>query len=239
PVGDEGGGGEPSFSEGHLYSRDFSCPDCGLALPELEPRLFSFNSPHGACPGCSGLGVAPRVDPDLLIADPSRPFARGGLALFTPRGRPVHAGIDFAAIEELGRRFGFSLASSWGDLGGEARAALLTGSDGWPGLVAVIESIRSVDDSLLTSLVRELPCEACGGARLQPMARAVTFRDRSIVELCSLAVSDLAAFFESVELAAGLEARVGEPIRREILKRLGFLCDVGLPYLALERPTAT
>src|SRR5690606_23886989 len=70
-------------------------------------------------------------------------------------------------------------------------------------------------------------------------ARAVTFRDRSIVELCSLAVSDLAAFFESVELAAGLEARVGEPIRREILKRLGFLCDVGLPYLALERPTAT
>ena len=220
--------------EERLISGRFACADCGISLPELEPRLFSFNSPHGMCTACQGLGEAPQLDAEMLVVDPSKEFRRGGLAIFTARGKPTHKQLDLAVFRALGEKYAFHDGCSWGDLSEEARRALLDGDGDLPGLAAEIERVRSVDPEAYGDLLRELPCRVCDGARLSALARAVRFRERSLPELCRLPIGELVPWLQDIEWSDA-EQKVGEPIEREVLSRLGFLADVGLAYLTLER----
>ena len=218
-----------------LYSSLYACPSCGIDLPELEPRLFSFNSPQGACSECEGLGEADRIDGELIVRDASLPFRRGGLSLFLPSGKLVEARIPLEPIETALAALGHSLDASWGDLGSEARRALLDGDGAFPGLVAMCNDLAAVGSSRwLSALVARRPCLACGGARLSASARAVVFRERPLHELLRMPCSDLLAWFESLAFE-GSEALIAEPIVRDVISRLRYLIHVGLGYLSLER----
>ena len=236
--GDEGPA-DPSADE-HFFSGRFACPDCGVDLPELEPRLFSFNSTHGMCQACEGLGVRPQLDVLRIVHDPSRPFRRGGLALFREDGRKAHRSVDAEIVEMIGAVFGFDLGSSWGDLDEAARTALLDG-DATRGLKGVIEHVETLVASApeaFDELFADLECPDCEGARLSPLARAVTFRGRSLTDIARSPVSELRDWCGSIELE-DIESAIGDPILRELSSRLGFLENVGLGYLTLGRSANT
>ena len=222
----------------HLFSGRFACADCGVDLPELAPRLFSFNSTHGMCLACSGLGVRSQVDPRRVVRDTSRPFRRGGLAIFRDDGTPWHREVDSRVVGDIADRFGFSLDSSWGDLGADARVALLDGDGDLPGLIAHVEELTGVAQGVFDDLHAELPCADCDGARLSPLARAVTFQGRSLSDMARQPIDELLAWFEEVELDR-TDRTVGDPIIGELRTRLGFLVDVGLSYLTLSRSANT
>jgi excinuclease ABC subunit A len=242
---EQGGGksGDPGEGAGELFSSRFACPGCAIDLPELEPRLFSFNSPHGACPECDGLGVDDRVDPDAVVADPSLPFSRGGLAVMGPGGDLVDDELDTASFRKLAHKHGFSSRSSWGDLSEEARTAVLYGARerdfSFEGLVPALERIVARGAPAWTlPLLHEGPCRVCQGSRLAPMARAVRFRDRTIAQLETMPIGELRDWLSATELAP-FEAPIGAPILRELSSRLAYLVDVGLSYLTLLRRADT
>ncbi|MCZ6795742.1 MAG: excinuclease ABC subunit UvrA [Planctomycetota bacterium] len=230
--------GESAGEREHLFSGRFACPSCGVDLPELEPRFFSFNTPQGACEECRGLGVTPQVDPEQLVADPSLPLRRGGLALFGSRGHWLYPELERDSLVRFLSQHGLSLDSSWGDLGEDERRSVLRGDGEFRGLLAAIHERRREDGNFLRELVRDLPCEVCEGRRLGPLARAVTFEGWTLPDLCALPIDGLDERLAAVELS-GAAAAVGEPVLREIRLRLRFLVDVGLNYLTLERPSRT
>jgi excinuclease ABC subunit A len=231
-------GGFGSPDGGHLFSSRFACPECRVDLPALEPRFFSFNRNEGACPLCQGFGRTRRLDPELLIADPGLPLGRGGLAAFDYRGRPVRPQFDAKVLDALAARGGFQLSASWADLSEEQRRILLAGDDGHPGLVRSVEAAAADAPNFYDSFFREFPCLECGGARLGPLARAVTFRGRSLPELCAESLGSLRDWFASLE-ADSAERLILDPILRELRPRLKYLCEVGLAYLTLNRGADT
>jgi len=233
-----------------VYSELYACPDCGTSLEELTPRMFSFNSPYGACPVCAGLGTRLEIDPELVVPDPRRTLAEGAIEACKPGpGMPVWYAhrLRRAAIE-----FGISRTTPFHKLHHLKRRLLLEGS--WPKLEAkhgssfagVIPELQyrfeHSDSDAVKQRIMEymsvLPCTTCAGARLRPESLAVHVGGRSISEISSLSVIDAAGFFSSLKFDK--EKRViARQLLKEIRERLRFLVDVGLGYLTLDRTSAT
>ncbi len=236
-----------------FFSERHACPTCGVSYPELAPRFFSFNSPHGACPACGGLGVERRFDPALIVPRPQAPLpdALSSVVLRAlPRLEAVLAG--------LAAQYRFRPGTPFKDLPATVRTVLLEGSGEqevefehggrtvrrpFAGLVALCRRRQQETRSAwlredLEGLVSDRRCTACEGTRLRREARFVRVGGRSIVEVAALPIGDALAFFRGLDLSP-TESEIARPIVKEILARLGFLIDVGLDYLALDRGAAT
>jgi len=229
-----------------MFSEKYGCAVCGISLPELEPRHFSFNSPFGACPTCGGLGTRRRVSEDLLLGDPSISILEG---VILPWGEPA-GHLRKILLPALARQFKFDLNSPWGELPKSVQTSLIhgdataKGETKWEGVLANIE--RRYNDSESDAVRMELegfmivvPCDACGGRRLKREVLAVTIHDKNIGEVVELAITESLPFFESIPIREngrpGLDPEVAGPIRKEVRERLRFLVDVGLDYLTLGR----
>jgi len=229
-----------------LYSQHYGCPDCGVSIEELAPRLFSFNSPYGACPACSGLGTCMEFDPDLIVPDKSLSLAQG--AVHAWRRGELFASWYNKALERFCRDFGLSMSTPFHKLPEHARRVLLYGSrEGDPAeFKGVIPDLaerfkKTQSDSLkarLMGYMSELPCAACRGARLRPEARAVTVGGKPIHELTALAVVEAHRFLAGLSFSPEKQA-IAQPILKEVTQRLQFMIDVGVGYLTLDRPSAT
>ncbi|NPB05990.1 MAG: excinuclease ABC subunit UvrA [Aquificae bacterium] len=218
-----------------LYSDKLVCPEHGFTLPELSPRLFSFNSPYGACPACKGLGVKWEVDPALLI-DPDKPAVRAlkivEKGLFSYLRWPV---------SNVLRRYGYDPRTPWKKLPESVRASVLYGTESFDGVVKHLEKRYLEEESErvreeIEEFIVEKPCPACKGARLRPEALAVKVGGKSIWDVVSMPVGKAKEFFVNLEKTlTGKDRIVGERLIKEIVERLGFLVDVGLEYLSLAR----
>ena len=242
-----------------MYSEHLACLYDDLSFDELEPRSFSFNSPWGACPDCTGLGTKLEVDPELIVPDESASLAHGALA---PWSSGHLSDYFIRLIEALGETIGFRTDTPWGKLPARARQALLRGYDGqihvryrnrygrerayyttFEGVIRWVERRHAEAESdssreKFAGYMREVPCPSCGGARLKPVSLAVTVDGRSISELCAMPVGDLAKQLLTLELS-GRDEQIAGRIIKEVNARLGFLLDVGLDYLSLDRASAT
>ncbi len=239
------------------YSTERGCPHHPeVSIPELEPRLFSFNAPQGACPTCSGLGALEQFDESLLI-DRRRPAGSALLAL-NDQGRLPFAGLDREVIEDIVRRLGAPsdrALREWpraklrrllhGDPTLQYRVNLERGGRvevrerTWRGLIPAVETVwKYTRHAPLARFRRRHPCPDCGGERLNAVSRAVTFRGRNVPSLARLTVREAHAFFASLELEEA-ERVIGEQLFAEIRNRLAFLDEVGLGYLSLDRSAAT
>jgi excinuclease ABC subunit A len=241
-----------------FFSQRGACPDCNISLPELEPRLFSFNTPHGACPECTGLGIKLEFDPDLVIPDTSLSFNEGGCIPYNP-----DAAWYRSRFEALAKHYKFSLDTPFGELPEKAMNAILYGGNeairvrydnakgtghfeyesAFPGILAELKRryMETQSDSIkewLEKFMTEKPCEACGGKRLRPEALAVTIGDRSIHDLTLMSVEESVKFFDALAMT-DTQKQISRQIFKEITARLSFLRNVGLKYLTLERKAGT
>jgi excinuclease ABC subunit A len=243
----------------HTYSEHLACHDCNLSFEELEPRSFSFNSPFGACVECSGIGTKLEVDEDLIIPDDSISINEGAIA---PWSGGQSSEYFLRLLEALATELKFSMDNPWKKLSVKAKEAIINGFDyevhvkyknrygrvrnystGFEGVVPFIHRRHSETDSDYSrdkyeAYMRETPCPACKGARLKPEVLAVTLGGKSIAEVCALSIDDCATFLNQVTLNKR-EAQIAERVMKEVHARLGFLLDVGLDYLSLDRPAAT
>ena len=243
----------------HTYSEHLACHDCNLSFEELEPRSFSFNSPFGACVECSGIGTKLEVDEDLIIPDDSISINEGAIA---PWSGGQSSEYFLRLLEALATELKFSMDNPWKKLSVKAKEAIINGFDyevhvkyknrygrvrnystGFEGVVPFIHRRHSETDSDYSrdkyeAYMRETPCPACKGARLKPEVLAVTLGGKSIAEVCALSIDDCATFLKQVTLNKR-EAQIAERVMKEVHARLGFLLDVGLDYLSLDRPAAT
>ncbi|MCL2595054.1 MAG: excinuclease ABC subunit UvrA [Promicromonosporaceae bacterium] len=241
------------------FSEKRACPnDHQLALDEIEPRTFSFNAPYGACPVCTGIGFKLEVDPELIVPDHEKSLREGAIAPWAQTSSEYFTRVLTALSIELG----FSMDMPWQGLPERAREAILYGqnhkvhvryknrwgrerqySTGFEGAVTFIERRHRDTDSEYSkekyeAFMREVPCPECDGTRLKPEVLAVKVGDKSIAETCRLSIKEAAAFLNSLTLGVR-EAQIASEVLKEINARLGFLLDVGLDYLNLERPAAT
>ncbi|MGH7636231.1 MAG: excinuclease ABC subunit UvrA [Gemmatimonadaceae bacterium] len=225
-----------------MFSEKYGCPVCGISMPELEPRHFSFNSPFGACLVCGGLGTRRRVSEELILGDARISLLEG---VIIPWGEP-QGYLRKVVLPALARQFRFELNTPWGDLSPQVRRAILHGdaSQNWEGVLANIERryAESSSDAVRVEMEEYMiavPCDACDGRRLKAEALAVTIADRNIGELTELAVTEALEFFKTVPVRRdgkpGLDPEIAGPILKEVRERLQFLVDVGLDYLTLGR----
>ena len=241
-----------------VFSERFACPVCGLSLPELEPRQFSFNSPFGACPDCHGVGTRREVNAELILGDPSISILEG---VILPWGEPSGY-LRKVVLPTLAKAFKFELNAPWSEHSDSARQALLHGAPGkfkfqtdgargrgeyeseWEGVLRNVERRyrESSSDAVrvgLEEFMIEQPCQTCGGKRLKAESLAVLVDGRSIGDVVELPVERAVEFFESVPLRSngrqGLDPEIAGPILKEVGDRLRFLRDVGLEYLTLGR----
>ncbi len=246
-----------------LFSERFACPQCGLSLPELEPRQFSFNSPFGVCNECHGLGTRREVNADLILGDPSISILEG---VVLPWGEPSGY-LRKAVLPALAKTFKFDLNAPWSGLPASARDLLLNGAPGklfrfggdgargradyeseWEGILKNVqrryhESSSDAVRSQLEEFLVEMPCRACNGRRLKPESLSVLLAGRSIGDVVDKPVDDALAFFDGIPVgrgvARGVDPEIAGPILKEIRDRLVFLSDVGLEYLTLGRSAGT
>jgi excinuclease ABC subunit A len=254
------GSGAPKST---LFSERYSCPTCGLSIPELEPRQFSFNSPFGACPNCSGLGTKREVSEDLVVGDESLSIPEG---VILPWGEPSGY-IRKVILPTLAKSFKFDLDSPWKDVPAAARKAILHGvpgktftyqwdsarfhgsyESGWSGVLKHVERRyqETQSDSTreqLEAFMVEQPCPVCHGRRLRPESLSVLVAGRSIGDVAEMSVEESLAFFGGLALREkgrpGLDPEIARPILKEVKDRLRFLVDVGLAYLTLGRSAGT
>ena len=246
-----------------LFSERYACPKCGLSLPELEPRQFSFNSPYGACPDCSGLGTRREVNADLVLGDTSLSILEG---VVLPWGEPSGY-LRKVVLPALARTYKFDLNAPWRDLAPAVQKILLQGApgktityqydserwhgsyeSGWKGILDHVEKRyrETASDAIreqLEQFMVEQPCPACGGKRLRPESLSVLVAGKSIGDVVALPVREALDFFTHVPLRSngrpGLDREIAQPILKEVTDRLRFLVDVGLDYLTLDRSAAT
>jgi excinuclease ABC subunit A len=243
----------------HTYSEHLACHDCELSFEELEPRSFSFNSPFGACPECTGIGTKLEVDEDLIIPDDSISINEGAIA---PWSGGQTSEYFLRLLEALSGEVTFSLDNPWKKLSAKAKEAILHGFDyevhvkyrnrygrtrnystGFEGVIPFIHRRHGDTDSdysrdKFEGYMRQIPCPVCKGARLKPEVLAVTLGGRNISEICQFSIADCADFLKSVDLNVR-ESMIAERVLKEVHARLGFLLNVGLDYLSLDRPAAT
>ena len=246
------------FDQGELlFSMNYACPDCGVSIEELTPRMFSFNSPYGACPECSGLGVLMKISPDILFPDKNLTLRQGALNAMGFNSADEN-GIAAQYLVAMGRRYGFTMDTPVKDFSAEAMQAILYGtgkekitivyegahgrgeySTPFEGVIPTLERrYRETSSDAMKQAYEEYmaeePCPACHGKRLKPEAAAVTVNGRSLPEVSDLSIREARDFFRSLELTEK-ERMIGAQILKEIDARLGFLIDVGLGYLTLSR----
>ena len=242
-----------------LFSEKMSCPRCGTSLEELTPRMFSFNSPYGACPTCGGLGYQMKIDPELVVADPNLSLKDGAIA---PWRDPIGTWF-FAQLKALSRKYGIPLNRPWRELSEEHKRIILYGTDDeieveyttgrhegvwrgrFEGVIPNLERRYRQTDSVgvrewIQRFMVTLPCEDCGGSRLRPEARAVTVADKHIHEITAMTITEAEKFFKKLpEKLTPIQRQIADQIIKEILSRLEFLNQVGVGYLTLDRMTHT
>ncbi|PJI85440.1 excinuclease ABC subunit UvrA [Luteimicrobium subarcticum] len=241
------------------FSEKRACPnDHELTLDEIEPRTFSFNAPYGACPECTGIGFRLEVDPELVVPDDEKTLAEGAVAPWAQISSEYFERVLSALSDDLG----FSMDVPWRALPARAKKAVLHGQDhkvhvryknrwgrerqystGFEGVITFLERRHSETESEWSkekyeAFMREVPCPACDGARLKPEVLAVKVGGRSIAEVCRLPLREAHTFLGALELGER-ERQIAAEVLKEIAARLGFLLDVGLDYLSLERPAGT
>jgi excinuclease ABC subunit A len=246
--------------ESLLFSQNFACPDHGVSLAELQPRIFSFNAPQGACPRCTGLGSQQEIDPDLLVPDPSLSIDDGALVPWSVGGS---SGFYEAVIQAIAERYEIDTSKPWQDMSEEEQKRFLYGTDGeriyvqyrnrmgrrrqymlaFDGIVASLQRrYKETDSSQQRERIEEYmsfrPCPVCKGARLKPEVLAVTVGERSINEFTQMSVTRALRFVDELGLTT-TEELIGHRIVKEIRERLTFLDDVGVGYLTLDRAAAT
>jgi excinuclease ABC subunit A len=245
--------------EAQTYSERFACPEHGVGLPELQPRVFSFNSPHGACPRCTGLGAQQEIDPDLLVPDPELSIGEGALVPWSVGNTSYYESI----VQAIADRYEIELDRPWSELPEEQQNLFLYGTNGdkiyvtyrnrmgrrraymlaFEGIVPSLERrYKETDSSQQRERIEEYmsfrPCPACKGARLKPEVLAVTVGERNIHEFTQMSVMRAIEFLEGLELTE-TEELIGRRIIKEIRERLTFLDNVGVGYLQLDRAAAT
>jgi excinuclease ABC subunit A len=242
-----------------MFSEHLACLYDDLSFEELEPRSFSFNSPWGACPDCTGLGTRMEVDPDLVVPDSQATLEDGAISPWS--GGHV-SDYFLRLVEALGDSLGFGMRTPWSRLPAAARKALLNGYDeqvhvryknrygrersyytNFEGAIPYIERRHSEAESdssreRFAGFMREVPCPTCRGTRLKPISLAVTVDGRSIADVCALPIGEMAKLLLSLELS-DRDMQIAGRIMKEVNARLGFLLDVGLDYLTLDRASAT
>ena len=248
--------------EDMLFSQNYACPDCGISLEELTPRMFSFNSPFGACPTCSGLGTLLKVDPDLVIPDDSLSLNQGALRVSGWNSAEDGGSMSRMYLEALAAHYGFSLDTPVGELPKEAVDVILYGTKGqrikisyqrehgsgtfqapFEGIITNLErryreTSSDAAKEELESYMAAIPCPQCQGKRLRKESLAVTVGGASIAQVSDMSVRACREFFRQVELSPK-ERLIAGQILRELEARLGFLVDVGLDYLTLSRSACT
>ena len=244
------------------FSQDFSCPDCGISIDEIQPRSFSFNNPFGACPECFGLGYKMEFDVDLMIPDRSVSLNDGAITVMGWQSSNKEGSFTHAILEALAKEYEFSLDVPFEELSEKAQDVIINGTHGYEvkvyykgqrgegiydvafeGLIKNVE--RRYKETASESSKQEYeefmqitPCRVCKGQRLKPESLAVTVADKNIYEITNMSILDLKTFLEQMELSE-MQKVIGEQILKEIKARTGFLADVGLEYLSLSRATAT
>lgn len=229
-----------------LFSEHFACEECGISLPELEPRLFSFNSPHGACPECMGLGEKLEVDPDLVIPNKNLTLAEGAIMPWMRASHKVgRQGYYWHKLAELAERNGFSMYDPVGEIPKKFIDTILYGdAKNFEGVIPNLERRYHETDSDWTRqeieqyMVVKL-CPKCKGKRLKPEVLAVTISKKSIYDISSMSIENCLKFFFNPQKISGLNLKISQPIIKEVISRLNFLTDVGLDYLTLNRKAST
>jgi len=240
------------------FSQHLACGTCGASYDEPAPRNFSFNSPYGACETCDGLGTTFEVDPELVIPDGDLSVNDGAIAPW----RSAHTRYFVRMLDAVAEANGIDLDVAWSALPAKHRTLLLHGTGGnltvkyrnrygrnrtytteYEGVINWIKRRHEAAESdwsreQFEGYMREVPCSACGGARLRPFTLAVTVNGRNIAEVCEMSIADAAAFLGALELSER-DRMIAERVTREINARLGFLLDVGLDYLSLARSAGT
>ena len=244
----------------YLFSNKFACEKCGYSFDEISPRIFSFNSPFGACPECKGLGFTTRIDPELIIKDDTKSIRQGALNV---TGWNINNSLFSGSyFEALANKYNFSLDVPYKDLPKEIQNILLFGNNGeeldidwktkkfsgsfkgaFEGVVNNLErryheSASEFIKGEIAKYMREQPCDCCHGNRLNEIASSVTIKNKNITDLCGLPIDELQKFCSELKLSKSLEM-IAQPILKEINARLQFLCDVGLSYLTLARTSAS
>ncbi len=230
-----------------LFSERYACVECGISLEELTPRMFSFNSPYGACPVCAGLGNKMEIDAELVIPDKSKPvidavdaWRRGGKGLYIYYRR---------LLRSLGARHGFDAHTPFRDLPGAIKKIVLYGEndrDDWNAFEGVIPNLerrfRETESEFVKTEINKymsvLPCPACDGTRLKPESLAVTIRGKNISEITDMPIKKLRDFLSKLELTE-TEKKIAHQVLKEIDARLKFMVNVGLDYLTLDRRSST
>lgn len=242
----------------HMYSQHFACPDCHISLPKIEPRMFSFNSPFGACPACAGIGSTMEVDEDMVIPDGSISFANGAVVALSNNPNAWF----MRQLEGLLQQNGYSLNNSFDELPKKLQEEIMHGSrekvsfdyENMRGEVktfhteyeGILPMVKRRHSEASTDAMREefekfmsiKPCTTCHGARLKPEVLAITVGGKNIEEVTDMTIKEAAQFFSSLSLSQR-ELVIGEQILKEIKARLGFLNNVGLDYLTMSRAAGT
>ncbi len=259
----EGGAANKSANETHeriLFSEKFACPVSGFTIPEIEPRLFSFNNPFGACPTCDGLGTQQAIDPNLIVPDETAVLKDGAIAPWARSSSPYYN----QTLEALGKAYGFKIGAKWADISEEARQAILYGTKGkeitfqyddglrsyqttkaFEGVIPNLERRWKETDSAwsredIERFMASTPCPACNGFRLKPEALAVKVGMKHIGEITEMSIRKADAWFRDIDSSFNDKQReIAARILKEIRERLQFLNDVGLDYLTLARNSGT
>ncbi|MDI6782793.1 MAG: excinuclease ABC subunit UvrA [bacterium] len=264
--------GNADKSEILVYSEHFACIDCGFSFPELEPRMFSFNSPHGACPTCYGLGTSTKLDPQLIVPDPNKSIREGALAPYRIFRNPLgFRESTETGLEDVAREYDINLNAPfrtltdrqkqiilygkvYPDLSGDGDKPLPVASRGrrpgkrswdneFEGVIPHLERRFQQTESeyirqVIFRFMAEQPCPTCHGNRLKPESLAVKIGEQSIIDTSALSVKSARTFFDNLALTEK-EKQIASRVLKEIKNRLGFLVDVGLDYLTLNRSAAT
>ena len=243
------------------FSQNFACPDCGISIPEIEPRSFSFNNPFGACPVCAGLGYRMEFDPRLIIPDESLSINDGAIAVLGWQSCMTPGSFANAILTAMAKEFKFSLDTPWRELPEKVRDVLMYGTDvsvkvhykgqrgegvypiTFEGILRNTqqryrETASETMKAEYESFMQITPCPECGGKRLRKESLAVTVSGRNIYDVTCLSIGTLQDFIDHLDLTAN-QALIGRQVLKEIHNRVGFLNDVGLDYLTLARATAT
>src|SRR5216117_2514492 len=224
-----------------VFSERLACADCGISFPEVSPRMFSFNNPYGACPECGGIGTRFEIDPERLVPNANRSLKAGALAPWAGRENAYFK----QTLAALAKTYRFSLDEPWAKLRKPVRDVVLHGDrdGGFEGVVKILEhryrETQSEDTRReIETFMAERPCPACGGSRLRPESLGLRVAGKSIADVVRLTIKDAGTFFNTLTLGER-EAAIARRVLKEIRERLGFLMNVGLDYLTLDRPAAT
>ena len=251
----------PTTKEELSFSQNYACEDCGISMTELEPRMFSFNNPAGACPACTGLGFRLVADPDLVVPDKTKSVLDGAIQVSGWQSARTDS-VFRMYFEALAKKYHFSLSTPFGELSEEAKDVILYGTKGEKlkmsynrgnGMGVLEQPFEGIMNNIarryketqsdsarkeLEECMSSAPCPQCGGDRLSDIARAVTVGGIGIMDFCRMSISEGLHFMQNLHLEGNM-ATVAEQIVREIVSRLKFLTDVGLSYLTLSRAAGT